>query len=242
MDRFCVDDTNELFPDTPLCVYGGRIRDSLEIKENSVVIRNDAMSPCWYQEYEFRFEELTDVYFKASADLYTGYLSIRGRFNQWMPVPTSRRGTRRDMTTVIFSTDHSYAFRKVYEFLQKCIEINRENPKVLQKPSVQPPIGVYKGVMGQLDMTEDCVIFTKKMPGYTRTCCTVTYKDLWDVSLEKPTFWTNGELRVRCWQNRKIPMTHPSALETNLVFTKKHRAEFEKIYEFLKMCCKKTEE
>ena len=69
MDRFCVDDTNELFPDTPLCVYGGRIRDSLEIKENSVVIRNDAMSPCWYQEYEFRFEELTDVYFKASADL-----------------------------------------------------------------------------------------------------------------------------------------------------------------------------
>ena len=242
MDCPNVNETNKLFPDPPLGVYGGSNRTIIEIKENSVVIREDTSGFRWYQQYELRFEELTDVYFRASANWYYGYLSVRGRFNRWMPIPNNARSAMWDPMSVRFWTEQSHAFWKVYDFLRKCVEIARENPKVLTRPQTPPPIGVYKGVMGCLEMTEDSAILTKKMPGHPKTCCTMAYEDLYDVSLDKPTFWTNGELRVRCWQNRKIPIEHPFATETNLIFTKKQTAEFEKIYEFLKSCCRKTEE
>ena len=97
-----VQDRNTRFPDPPLGVYGGSDRTVMEIKENSVVLREDISGSMWYQQYEMRFEELTDVYFKASANWRYGYLSVRGRFNRWTPIPTNAREAMWDSMSIRF--------------------------------------------------------------------------------------------------------------------------------------------
>lgn len=235
MDRFCVDDTNELFPDPPLGVYGGSGGATLEIKENSVVFgKYYALSN--RRAVELRYEELIGAVFQPAASFNGGYLSVRSRCNEEMPFPVKEMAAALDPTSVCFLTEHSHIFWEIYQFLQECIDVAKRCPRKKKNTAQQPPTGVYKGVGGHMELTEDSVIFRKYMSSAFRTCYRVAYEDIVKVVLEKPTFWHNGSLKLKCWQDRFADFEDFTYIDTSIYFSGKYLEDYQKAYAFLEKC------
>ena len=243
MDGSNVHDTNKLFPDPPLGVYGGACGDTLEIRKDSVVFgKYDAFTK-YRRSVEVRYEELTDAAFQPSVGFNTGILSVRSRMNEEMPFPDKEIAAGLDPTSMLFLTEHSHIFCVLYEFFQKCIDAANRCPRKITKTEQQPPIGVYKGVGGHLELTEDSVIFRHSRLLGIRASYRVAYDDVVKVVLEKPTFWRNGSLKLKCWQDRFAKFEDFTCVDTSLCFQDRYLKDFQKVYAFLEKCGhNKTEE
>ena len=104
----------------------------------------------------------------------------------------------------------------------------------------EPPLGIYKGVSGYIEIGTCSVSFSKKFPFNDRISCVVPYEDILDVALEPPTVFFAGFLCVRRWQDRQIPLARKwmeSANDaTSVGFHFDKRKDFLQVYEFLKQC------
>jgi len=226
------------FPAPSLGVYEGISGDSLEIKEKSVIIRKEKTE----SGYELRYEELKSVLFKPAENAHGGYLSIRSSINEQMPFPANSWDAVRDVTTTVFTAAGNMVFWKVCEFLQECVAVAKRMPKKEKLAFAKAPIGVYKGVGGQMELTADSVIITRTMPLLPQTRYAFAYDDLFDVYLGLPSLGVRGDLQVRGWQNRRMKFGITMGSETLFFFTQKHLEEIQIVYEFLKECCKKPTE
>jgi hypothetical protein len=100
----------------------------------------------------------------------------------------------------------------------------------------EPPVGVYKGKNGMLEITEDAVCFVSgdaSGPQIYR----IPYKDLVEVAVKEATWWRYSTLRVCCWQNRRMRfMKNSWNAEMSMVFNHISKEAFRRVCEFLKAC------
>lgn len=109
------------YPEPPIGRYNNHDHDYIEIKRDSVFIykKNFLQKPT---SHEIPFSEIRCV---THGDLgfLGGFLSVRDKKNQSPPLLTDRNAYI-DETSLSFSRYQSSDFRKVYDFLKVCADLN----------------------------------------------------------------------------------------------------------------------
>lgn len=124
-------ETNEVnYPEPPIGRYNNHDHDYVEIKKDSLVIykKNLLQKPTLHV---IPYSEIRCVTY-GDLGFLGGFLSIRDFKNQSPPLLTDRNAYA-DETSLPFSRYQTADFRKVYEFLKACADLNspsgvQENP------------------------------------------------------------------------------------------------------------------
>ena len=103
-----------------------------------------------------------------------------------------------------------------------------------------PPLGVYKGVSGHMEIKEKSVFFFKKLSSGKLLECEVPYEELASVFMDPPSVFFAGFLCVRSWQDRHIPFSKKRLEciydEAAVGFYYEDKKKYTRAYEFLKQC------
>lgn len=226
------------FPEPPLGVYSG-VNGWLEIGKNSVRIRKEKIAFTKCTDYEVSYNELTGVVYQPAEGEDNGYLCLRCTLNQHTPFPADWSDGLSDPTAVVFKKGANAAFSKVNAFLQSCLELEFHKLQVPEIRFPDPPIGVYKGRMGTMEITQNAVCFVKKFPLSQQTVYRMPFEDLFAVVIEAPTWVRYGELKVRCWQNRRMGFGNCFYDYETSIFWDRHAERYVYgIYGFLKECAR----
>ena len=130
------------YPNPPIGRYNNHDHDYVEIKKDSLVIykKNLLQKPTLH---EILYSEIRCV---THGDLgfLGGFLSIRDIKNQSPPLLTDRNAYA-DETSLLFSRYQSADFRKVYEFLKACADLNSPSG-VQENPYAGDPDTVRKNI------------------------------------------------------------------------------------------------
>ena len=106
----------------------------------------------------------------------------------------------------------------------------------------KPPLGVYRGVRGHLEIRENEVVFSKNFLGMGKTIAVIQYEDIKEIYCKAPTWLLAGFLCVRDWENRKKPYSTTWQEQVQdacaIGFYNEYAEEFMQVYEFLKECAR----
>jgi hypothetical protein len=225
------------FPEPPLGIYNG-VYGSMEVGQSSVRLQKK-ITLDQYTDYEISYSELTGAVYQPARGENRGYLCLRCTLNQHTPFPRDWSDAILEPTTIVFKEGANGAFSKVNDYLQSCLETDFHT---LQTPKVYfpiPPVGVYQGRSGKLEITQDAVCFVKKFLLIQQTVYRIPFENLVAVAITPASWWNSGELKVRCWQNRRMGFQSCfHDYETSILFHKSDERYFYGIYGFLQECAR----
>ena len=103
-----------------------------------------------------------------------------------------------------------------------------------------PPLGVYKGVSGYMEIREESVFFFKKFAFGETLQCEIPYEELIGVFMDSPSIFFAGFLCVRSWEKRHVPFSQKWMESVNdeaaVGFHYEDKKKYTRAYEFLKQC------
>jgi hypothetical protein len=111
-----------LFPEPPVGVYK-EPNGYLEIGNNSITFHRHPWPVAPKTERTILFEEICTVSFEYPKPFSSGTMCVRGWQDRYLPLA---RGTDAvtDPTAVYFGDAKTNTFRRLYEFLKQCADLN----------------------------------------------------------------------------------------------------------------------
>lgn len=115
-------------------------------------------------------------------------------------------------------------------------------PEPVKPQFPKPPLGVYRGVRGHLEIRENEVLFIKNFFSTGKTIAVIQYSDIQEIYCKSPTWALAGFLCVRDWENRRKPCSATWREQVqdacSIGFHNENAEEFMRVYDFLKECAR----
>ena len=109
------------FPEPPLGVYKQTF-GYMELQEHGVKFYENT----WLADKINRiipYDEIIEVAFEMAQNSKSGFLSVRGRQDKYLPIATTVWEAIQDPTSVIFGYKENERYNCAYEFLKQCADI-----------------------------------------------------------------------------------------------------------------------
>lgn len=222
------------FPNPPI----GKYQDAdgyLEIGTDSLTI----FSRPYLKSYKrtIPFYDLYAVSYKDGRPFCSGFLCIREWKDRHLPLMTNSFDAVSDETSLYFRHEKNMVFRKVYDFLNQCVQIIRNAAPEVQHDKLFLLMGRYKCFYGYMELGKDAVIISKNMPLGQKIHRLIPYHSIMDVKIKEAQGNKSGELQV--FERRDLsPFSSQniaaSVADNGIEFRSSYNQRMWEIYRFLK--------